>query len=568
MARPGAPQAASSLSKPPLEVSPWIILISLALGFFMILLDTTIVNVAIPSLIDGLHATLDQVLWILNAYIMAYAVLLIVTGRLGDMFGPKRLFLVGLLLFTVSSAICGLVQDPTQLIVFRIVQGIGGAILTPQSLSIITSIFPPEKRGGAFGVWAGVAGLAAITGPTLGGVLTTTFSWRAIFYVNVPIGIAAMVFAYLVMPELTIHRKHQLDIVGVLLATIGLFGVIFGLIEGERFSWGRINDVGAFSIGSMRASLISIPTIITAGLILLILFVLWETRQSEPLLPLTLFKDRNFSVANAVSLIVSFGMLGLFLPMTIYLQSVLNMTAMEAGVVFVPMSLTSMIVSPIMGRMSDRWPAKWILFTGLILFSVGMGLVIWTASLSSTGLSFTPALVVAGLGMGCTFAPMVTLAMRNISPLQSGAASGFINTVRQLGGTLGSAIVGAVLQYRLGNELPAQAAKYAQGLPAQFRAKFIQSFSHASSGGFHLGRGQTGAGQLPRNLPAGVARHLQQLGHAVFDHAFLNAMKPSLAVCIAGLLSGAAVTLLRRGGSARAAQAVPARREGVATAGE
>src|SRR5579884_1310806 len=252
----------TTLSKPPIVVSPWLVLITVALGFFMILLDTTIVNVAIPSIIDGLHATLDQILWVLNAYILVYAGLLITAGRWGDMFGPKKLFLGGMALFILASAASGLAQDPNQLILFRIIQAIGGALLTPQTLSIITSIFPPEKRGAAFGVWGAVAGLAAVAGPTLGGYLTTTYTWRAIFYVNVPIGIVALVLAILLMPELTQHRQHHLDFVGVGLASAGLFALVFGLIEGERYNWGRINDFASFDLGPIHGSLVSIPTIL------------------------------------------------------------------------------------------------------------------------------------------------------------------------------------------------------------------------------------------------------------------------------------------------------------------
>lgn len=236
MSKPNPGYSGPTLSTPRIVTNPWIILIVLALGFFMILLDTTIVNVAIPSIIDGLHASLDQILWILNAYILVYAVLLITAGRLGDMFGPKKLFISGMVLFTLASMACGLAQTPNQLILFRTIQAIGGALLTPQSLSMITSIFPPERRGAAFGLWGGVAGLASVAGPTLGGFLTTTFSWRAIFYVNLPIGIVALTLAVLVMPELTSHHRHQLDVVGVLLATAGLFALVFGLIEGERYS--------------------------------------------------------------------------------------------------------------------------------------------------------------------------------------------------------------------------------------------------------------------------------------------------------------------------------------------
>ncbi|HEX8918422.1 MAG TPA: DHA2 family efflux MFS transporter permease subunit [Chloroflexota bacterium] len=539
-APPRKPQ--TSLSTPRIPVNPWITLIVVSLGFFMILLDTTIVNVAIPSIITDLHASLDQILWVLSGYILVYAVLLITTGRLGDMYGPKKLFLSGLALFTLASAACGLAQSPEQLIIFRVIQGVGGALLTPQSMSIITSIFPPEKRGAAFGVWGAVAGLAAVTGPTLGGFLTTTFSWRAIFYVNVPIGIAAIVLATLVMPELTNHRKHHLDIPGVALASSGLFIGVFALIESEKFNWGRIWNVGAINIGPVEAGPVSVLSLLLLSVVILAVFVTLEVRADEPLLPISLFHDRNFSIANGVSALVAFGMLGLFLPLSIFLQSVLGLDALHAGFVLVPTSLTSLLISPFAGRLTDRVNGKFILFTGLVLFAAGMGMVVWVASLTSTGTSFTLPLIVAGVGMGCTFAPMVTLAMRHVRPEQAGTASGFINTVRQVGGAVGNAVVGAVLQHQLASELKSQASRAAAQLPLQIRGRFVSGFSHAASGGFQVGRGEN-SGNLPKNLPAGLAHHLQIVGHEVFQQAFLNAMKPALLVPITILLVGSFSTL-------------------------
>jgi EmrB/QacA subfamily drug resistance transporter len=545
--------------------NPWVVLLVLTLGFFMILLDTTIVNVAIPSIIDGLHAGLDQILWVLNGYILVYAVLLITAGRFGDMYGPKRMFMSGLVLFTIASALCGLAQDPTQLIIFRVVQGVGGALLTPQSLSIITSIFPPERRGAAFGIWGAVAGVAAVVGPTLGGFLTTQFGWRSIFYVNVPIGVVAVVLAFLLMPELTNHRSHKLDLQGVILASAGLFALVFGLIEGERYNWGQVISVGgSFKVGPFGVGLISIPTILILAVILLTIFALDEVHAEEPLLPLSLFRDRNFSVSNTISAAVAFGMLGLFLPMTIFLQSVLGLDAEHAGVVFVPMTVTSTILAPIAGRLTDRIPGKYILFVGLLLFSGGFLLVIREASLTSTGLSFTPALIVAGIGMGCTFAPMVTLAMRNVPPALAGSASGFLNTVRQVGGAFGSAVVGAVLQNQLANNLHSQAVKYSAQLPPQFRTKFVAGFSHASTSGFQVGRGQTGT-KLPSGLPAQVAGKLDHLAKLVFDHAYILAMKPALAFPIVFMLLGAFTALLMR--SDQAAAVEQERPSGIAAAG-
>src|SRR5438128_9004647 len=272
------------MERPAQAKNEWLVLVFLSLGFFMILLDTTIVNIAIPAMISGLNSSLDQILWVVNAYLLAYAVLLITAGRLGDFFGPRPLFALGLIIFTVASALCGLSQDGNQLIAARILQGIGGAILTPQTLSIITIIFPPERRGAAFGIWGAVAGVAAITGPTLGGFLVTYIDWRWIFYVNVPVGLIALAGALFVIPDLRPGRRHRFDLVGVALASAALFLIVFGLVEGQRYDWGAI--WGA----------ITIPEIIAAGIVLLLVFVAFERRHEEPLLPLDLFANRNFSI--------------------------------------------------------------------------------------------------------------------------------------------------------------------------------------------------------------------------------------------------------------------------------
>src|SRR3977135_4380233 len=246
---------------PQARTNPWLVLVGLTIGFFMIMLDTTIVNVAIPAMSAGLNTTLDQILWVLNAYILVYAVLLITSGRLGDLYGQRNLFALGLAVFTVASALCGFAQDANQLIAARVLQGVGAALLTPQTLAILTTLFPPERRGAAFGVWAGVAGLATLAGPTLGGAIVTYVDWRWIFFVNVPIGIAALILTFVIIPDVRPGRRHGWDIVGTILATSGLFGVIFGLIEGERFNWGQIGS-----------TVINIPEVIGLCIALLISF--------------------------------------------------------------------------------------------------------------------------------------------------------------------------------------------------------------------------------------------------------------------------------------------------------
>ncbi len=528
------------------RTNPWLVLVVLTTGFFMILLDTTIVNVAIPAMSKGLNATLDEILWVLNAYILVYAVLLIPAGRLGDLFGQRNMFALGLAIFTVASALCGFSQNSTELIAARIVQGVGGALLTPQTLAILTSIFPPERRGAAFGIWGGVAGLATIAGPTIGGALITYFDWPWIFFINVPIGIGAFIATFLIVPDLRPGRRQGWDLVGVALATAGLFGIVFGLIEGQRYNWGEIASYG-----------ITIPEVIGGGVALMIVFVVWEYFQKQPLVPLSLFEERNFAVTNWIAAAISFGMLSMFLPVTIYLQSVRGFSALTAGLTFAPMSLTSMVVAPFAGRLADRIGGKYILMSGISLFTVGFSLVAYVAGPDSTWINFLVPAIIAGAGMGMTFAPMTTVAMRNIQPRMAGAASGVLNTTRQLGAAIGSAVVGGLLQNQLATALHNQAVAHAGEVPAAFRDRFIAIFSSASPNGFQIGPNQTGA-SLPAGLPPAVAAQLSRVAHDVFVSGYIDAMKSTLVVPVLFLAFTALTTLLIKRRKRPAAQTVEA----------
>ncbi|ASW56277.1 DHA2 family efflux MFS transporter permease subunit [Plantactinospora sp. KBS50] len=504
--------------------SPWLVLSVLCLGFFMILLDTTIVNIAIPDMSTSLSASLDQILWVLNSYVLVYAVLLITAGRLGDLYGPKRLFILGLIVFTVASAVCGFARNPEQLIIARVVQGVGGALLTPQTLSVITMIFPAEKRGAAFGLWGAVAGVATVAGPTLGGYLVTDWGWEYIFFVNLPIGIIAVVLAAIVMPDIKLNRRHRLDWTGTALATVGLFLVTYGLIEGEPHDWGRVWGP------------VTIFEVIAAGVVVLAVFMFqqYAGRDREPLVPFAIFADRNYSLMNVVSAAIAFGMLGLFLPLVIYLQSVLGLTALQAGLTTAPMSLISMCVAPLAGRLADRTGGKWVLFLGLSLWSVGMGLVVWLAHADSGRWHVLPGIIVAGFGLGLTFAPLQTIAMRNVAPQMAGAASGFINTARQLGAVIGSAAVGALLQVQLADQLRSTARANAGALPPQFRDQFVDGFSNASGGNLEIGAGQSGV-ELPPDLPEQARQVIGEVAAHTFRQAFTTAMRHSLVLPLAVL---------------------------------
>jgi MFS family permease len=308
--------------------------------------------------------------------------------------------------------------------------------------------------------------------------------------------------------------------------------VIFGLIEGERFNWG---EIGSYAI--------TIPEVIGAGVVLLVLFVIWERYQAEPLVPLSLFEERNFAVSNWIAAAIAFGMMSLFLPIVIYLQSVRDFSALTAGLTLAPMSLTSMVVAPFAGRLADRIGGKYILMTGIFVFAIGFGSLTYVAGPDSTWINFLVPAIVAGGGMGMTFAPMTTVAMRNISPRMAGAASGVLNTTRQVGAAVGSAVVGALLQNRLAITLHDQAVSHASALPPTYRDQFVKAFSSVAANGFQIGTGQNGA-KLPAGLPPAVQQQLTTLAHDVFVSAYIDAMKQTLVLPIAVLVFTAFTALL------------------------
>ena len=363
----GAPQPEGGRA-PARRFNPWVVMLVLSLGMFMTLLDLTIVNIAIPRIVDGVHASLDEVLWMLNAYSLGYAVLLITSGRLGDIVGPRRLFMGGIALFTAASALSGLAPSASLLIVGRVLQGIGAALLAPQSMAILLSIFPPERRGPVFGVFGMLSGLAVVAGPTLGGVLVTDLSWRWIFFVNLPIGLGVLLAASRLVPDLRPGRRHRLDLAGVALVTAAIFAIVFGLIEGQRYDWGTITGP------------ISIPLIIAAGVVLLGAFLVHQARRQggEPLLSFALFRDRNFTLMALVLAAMSFFILGIYLPLTIYYQSVLGLSAIAAGlVVAVQPGAMFLSTGPANGPASARLGANRVLTLGLLLLAAGAAYIAW-----------------------------------------------------------------------------------------------------------------------------------------------------------------------------------------------
>ena len=426
------------------ERNPWLILFVLCGAVFMLLLDTTIVNVAQQKIKVALGADLSEIQWILDSYILAYAVLILSFGRLGDVFGRKKLFAIGMGIFTLASALCAgstLISQVTgippaaALIGARVLQGVGGAMMMPQTLSLITVAFPPQKRGSAMGVWGSVVALGAVLGPIIGGWLVTNYAWEWVFLINVPVGIAAILATLAIVPEsVDPFASGKVDWGGILLSGLGTFALVYAAIEGNAFGWSSPIILGSFVLSA----------------VLLALFIWWESRADDPMLKLELFAIRNFSVANVLALATSFGMLGVFFPMTVFLQGALGLSPLEAGLAMLPNGLVLMFVAPTAGRLSDKIGARWILVTGLSLMAVGIVAMIRQISPDATQWSFVLPLTITGVGMGMTFAPMTATAMRQVPPRIAGSASGILNTTRNLGQVLGIAVLGSVLQSRLG----------------------------------------------------------------------------------------------------------------------
>lgn len=413
------------------ERDAWKALAALVIGFFMILVDQTIVAVATDAFVTQLGATTNQVIWVTSAYLLAYVVPLLFTGRLGDQIGPRKVSIAGLALFTGASLWCGLAPDIETLIVARVFQGFGAALLTPQSLSVITRVFPPARRGAAMGAWGAVAGIASVVGPVFGGVLIDAFDWRWIFFVNIPFGVLAVVLVWLWVPVLE-TRSRSYDMAGIVLSAVGMFLLVFGIQQGEEHGWS--GTTAGF---------------IAAGVVGLAVFVWWQSRvRSEPLVPLGLFRDRNFSIGTFGVSTIGFVTAGTMVPLMFYLQGVKELSPTRAGMMLLPMALIAGVLAPLVGRWADRLDPRF--FTGIGYFSYAVSLF-WLALVMDARTSIPVLLgpiALMGVANGCVWAPTSSTAMRRLELASAGAGSGVYNTTRQVGAVLGSAAIGAVVQAR------------------------------------------------------------------------------------------------------------------------
>ena len=411
------------------ENKKWWTLGAVAFGLFMIMLDNTIVNVALPAIEHSLHMSISSLEWIVTAYALTFAALLITGGKLGDMFGRRRMFIVGLVVFTLASLACGLAPSAGFLIGARAVQGIGAALMNPATLSIITATFPPKERGQAIGIWAGVSALALAIGPLLGGLIVDNINWHWIFYVNVPVGIVGIVVSYFFIAESrdTSHEQ-SIDLPGLVTSGASLLALSYALIEGNKHGWTSPEILGLFA----------------GAAVLLAAFILLEMRQRLPMLDLSLFKIGSFVGANLVAMLVSLGMFGVFFFISLYVQNVLGYSPTKAGAIFLPMTVLIILVAPIAGKLSDRIGSRWLMGAGMSI--LGVSLLLYQRIGLHTGFwSLLPQLVLGGVGMALTMSPMTSAAMGSVPIDKAGVGSGVLNSFRQMGGSLGIALMGAIL---------------------------------------------------------------------------------------------------------------------------
>jgi EmrB/QacA subfamily drug resistance transporter len=488
----------------------WWVLVVISLALFMVLLDATIVNIALPHIMVAFNEDISAVEWVLNAYVLVFAALLITLGKLGDIFGRKRLFLGGLGLFTAASLLCGLSPNNAFLVGARGLQAVGGAAMMPATLSILNVTFSERDRGLALGIWGAVAGAANALGPVIGGALVDSYSWRLIFLVNLPVGIIALIAGVMIVGESRdSYAKRYLDYPGVIASSLGLFSLVYALVEGQRYGWTSPAIISLFIV----------------SLIGLIVFILVERRSPGPLMPLGLFRDATFSAGNAVGLLVMFGLLGILFLLSLFLQLVLGFSATKAGLTIIPMPLVMMFVAPVAGKLSDRIGGRWLLFLGMLIAAAGVFLLS-NLSVDTTQQSLILPLVVCGVGMGLVMAPTTAVVMENAPVEKSGSAAGILATMRQVGTVLGISIMGALLQNHLVSNITRELDKFPQ-IPAAIRDKILEELT---SGSLIAGSANVSS------LPAAIRDTVIRLFHEQFALSLNSTMKVSIFVLVFGAL--------------------------------
>jgi EmrB/QacA subfamily drug resistance transporter len=497
---------------------PWPALIALVAGIFMILVDSTIVSVATDAIWSDLKTDLNSVVWVTSGYLLAYVVPLLLSGRLGDQFGPRRVYLAGLTLFTAASVWCGLAGSVRILIVARVVQGLGAALMAPQTMSVITRTFPASKRGGAMALWGSVGGVAILVGPLAGGLLVDHLSWRWVFFVNLPFGVAALIGAVLLVPNLP-TRRIAVDWLGIALSGVGLFMLVFGVQEGQRYDWGHIRDLGPLPV--------SVWGLIVTGAVVLVVFVFWETRAREPLIRLSLFRDRNFALSCLAVATMAFSITGMALPFMLYAQKALGLTPTEAGLLLIPLALLAAVLAIPAGALIDRTHPRRVTGFGFALQAGALAWLGYAAYHFSSWSGLLVPIALVGAGNAFVWGPVTTVATRNVPLYLAGVGSGVYNMTRQVGGVLGSAMVGVLMQHQIDHYLfPQGGGSGRQQAVGPLPEPLREPFAHSMGTSLYLPAGALIIGfvvvqflmPVRKNAPAAEPRagdsiHLSPIGH-------------------------------------------------------
>jgi EmrB/QacA subfamily drug resistance transporter len=486
----------------------WWTLIAVLVGVFMLLLDITIVNVALPSIQKDLHSSFSDLQWVVDAYALSLASTLLVSGSVADLIGRRRVFAIGLVLFSMASLGCGLVNTPLHLNLFRALQGIGGGMMFATSLALIAQAFQGRERGIAFGAFGAVVGASVAIGPVLGGILTDAFSWQAVFLVNIPVGIGAVTLTLRKVAESRDPNPAGVDVPGAVTLTGTLFFLIFALVRGNAEGWGSTKIVSFLSLSA----------------VLLAAFVFIELRREHPLFDLTLLRKPAFLGASLAAFTLSASMFSMFLYLTLYLQGVLDYSPLQAGLRFLPLSLLSFLVGPVAGRLSEKMPVRWLMGGGLLVVALGL-LLMHGVNPGDDWTTLLAGFIVAGVGIGFVNPPLASTAIGVVEQRRSGMASGVNTTFRQVGLATGIAALGAIFQHKIDSVVSAGLA----GTPGAGRAGQFSEAVAAGAGD----RAASGA-------PAAMRGQLTDLAH----HAFISGMNTLLIVSVAVALIGAIGTAI------------------------
>jgi EmrB/QacA subfamily drug resistance transporter len=419
----------------------WWTLAAVGFGLFMIMLDNTVVNVALPSIEHDLGAGLSELEWIVAGYAVTFATFMLTGGKLADLLGRRRIFVTGLAVFSGASLACALAPSAGFLIGARAVQGVGAALLNPATLSIIAATFAPRERGMAIGIWAGVSALALAIGPLVGGLLTEQVGWSSIFYINVPIGVVAIIASFLLIDESRDTSEGQRpDLPGLFSSGLGLFALTFGMIEANTYGWASARIVGAFAL----------------AVVALVSFVFLELRQRKPMIDLGLFRSATFTGANLVVLLVALAMFGVFFFVSLYMQNILGYSAVRAGAAFLPMTVLIIAIAPIAGRLSDRIGSRWLLAFGMTVLAAQL-FYFSRLGVDQSYWSLFPGMALGGIGMATVMSPATAAALSGVSVDKAGVGSAVVNSSRQVGGSVGIALMGAIVAHEAGGSATPEA---------------------------------------------------------------------------------------------------------------